>query len=130
MDNRRRNMQRYNAVRSARVEAMIEFLKDLDFGCTELCQLGIEDGYRLEREVNSYRAMQIAKYFGVNVSKGKLIQFSKPKDHQYDFTATQLMDYISQHNDELMNYWEWFVQPAIRRAREKYPTEEELENKK
>ena len=130
MDNRRRNMQRYNAVRSARVEAMIEFLKDLDFGCTELCQLGIEDGYRLEREVNSYRAMQIARYFGVNVSKGKLIQFSKPKDHQYDFTATQLMDYISQHNDELMNYWEWFVQPAIREARKKYPTDKELENMK
>ena len=130
MDKRRRNMQRYNAVRSARVEAMIEFLKDIDFGGTELCQLGIEDGYRLEREVNSYRAMQIARYFGVNVSKSKLTQFSKPKGHRYDFTAAQLMGYISEHYDELMNYWEWFVQPAIRKAREKYPTEEELENKK
>jgi hypothetical protein len=40
------------------------------------------------------------------------------------------MGYISEHYDELMNYWEWFVQPAIRKAREKYPIEKELENKK
>lgn len=129
MDNRRINMQRYNAVRSARVEAMIEFLKDIDFGGTELCQLGIRDGYRLEREVNSYRAMLIARYFRVNISKGKLTQFSKPKDHRYNFTAAELMGYISDHHDQLMNYWEWFVQPAIRRAREKYPTEEEIKKK-
>jgi len=116
-------MQKYNAVRSAHVEAMIEFLKDLDFGGTELCQLGINDGYMLEHQINSYRAMKIAEYFGVKVSKGKLTQFSKPDDHQYNFTASQLMNYINEHNDELMNYWEWFKQPAILRVEEKYRTD-------
>lgn len=122
MDNRRRNMQRYNAIRSARVEAMIDMINAIDHGGNELDVLGVYDSYRLERQVNSYRAMQIAQYFGVNVSKGKLTRFSKPKDHQYDFTASQLLEYISEHYDAFMNYWEWFKQPAVLEAKRKHPT--------
>lgn len=129
MDNRRRNMQRYNAIRSARVEAMINMINDIDHGAYELGSLGIRDSYRLEGEVNSYRAMQIAQYFNVNVSKGKLTQFSKPKDHQYRFTASELINYIDEHFDAFINYWEWFKQPAIRRAEEQYLAVKELENK-
>ena len=79
MDKRRKNMQLYNALRSARVEGMIDMINTIDYGCSELDVLGVYDGYRLERQINSYRAMKIAQYFGVNVSKGKLTRFSKPK---------------------------------------------------
>ena len=130
MDNRRRNMQRYNAIRSARVEAMIDMINDIDHGGYELRSLGIRDNSRLEGEVNSYRAMQIAQYFNVNVSKGRLTRFSKPKDHQYRLTASELINYINEHFDAFINYWEWFKQPAIRRAEEKYPIIKESQNQK
>ena len=129
MDNRRRNMQRYNAIRSARVEAMIDMIKDLDHGGYELSSLGIRDSYILEGQINSYRAMQIAQYFNVNVSKSKLTQFSKPKDNEYRLTASELISYIDENFDAFINYWEWFKQPAIRRATEKYSITEEIENK-
>lgn len=121
MDKRRRNMQRYNAIRSAKVRAMVEMISTIDHGANEIDELGVYDGYRLERQVNSYRAMQIAQYFNVNVSKSKLIQFSKPKGHRYDFTAAQLMDYISEHYDAFVNYWEWFRQAALMEVDRKYP---------
>ena len=123
MDKRRRNMQRYNAIRSSRVQAMINMINTIDHGGNELEVLGVYDGYRLEGEVNSYRAMQIAQYFNVNVSKSKLIQFSKPNDHSYDFTASELMDYISQRYDAFVNYWEWFRQAALLEVDRKYPME-------
>ena len=123
MDKRRKNMQRYNAIRSSRVEAMINMLNTIDHGGNELEVLGVYDGYRLEGEVNSYRAMQIAQYFNVNVSKSKLIQFSKPNDHKYDFTASELMDYISQRYEAFLNYWEWFRQAALLEVDRKYPIE-------
>ena len=96
---------------------MIDMINAIDHGGNELDVLGVYDSYRLERQVNSYRAMQIAQYFGVNVSKGKLTRFSKPKDHQYDFTASQLLEYISEHYDAFINYWEWFKQPAVLEAK-------------
>ena len=129
MDNRRRNMQRYNAIRSARVEAMIDMINDIDHGAYELASLGVRDSYRLEGQINSYRAMQVAQYFNVNVSKSKLTQFSKPKDNEYRFTASELINYIDEHFDAFINYWEWFRQPAIRRATEKYSITKGLENK-
>lgn len=129
MDNRRRNMQRYNAIRSAHVEAMINMINDIDHGAYELRSLGVRDSYRLEGQVNSYRAMQIAQYFNVNVSKSKLTQFSKSKDNEYRLTASELINYIDGNFDAFVNYWEWFKQPAIRRAKEKYPITKEFENK-
>ena len=60
MDKRRKNMQLYNALRSARVEGMIDMINTIDYGCSELDVLGVYDGYRLERQINSYRAMKIA----------------------------------------------------------------------
>lgn len=121
MDKRRKNMQRYNAIRSSRVHGMIDMINTIDHGGNELDVLGVYDGYRLEGEVNSYRAMQIAQYFNVNVSKSKLTQFSKPKDHRYDFTASELMDYIRQHDDAFLNYWEWFRQGALLDVKRKFP---------
>ena len=126
MDKRRKNMQLYNAIRSARVEGMIDMIDTIDRGCSELDALGVYDAYRLERQINSYRAMKIAQYFHVNVSKGKLIKFSKSKDHHYDLSASQLMDYISEHDDAFLNYWEWFRQAAERQAKLKFLTPEEL----
>lgn len=121
MNKRKRHMQRYNALRSARVEAMLEMLNAIDHGAPELEVLtGKEDNYILENELNSYRAMKIAQYFGVNVSKGKLTRFSKPKDHHYNLTAKQLMEYIEENQDAFFNYWEWYLQPAIRDVEEKY----------
>lgn len=128
MDKRRINMQQYNALRSARVDGMIDMINNIDHGCNELNVLGVYDGYRLERQVNSYRAMKIGQYFGVNVSKGKLTQFSKPKNHHYDFTTSELMDYISEHYDAFLNYWEWFRQGAELKAKLKFLTSEELKN--
>ena len=125
MDKRRKNMQRYNAIRSARVKAMLDMINTIDHGAHEIKVLGVSDGYILEGQVNSYRAMQIAQYFGVNVSKSKLMQFSKPKDHQYDFTATQLMDYISEHYGAFINYWEWFRQAALMEVDRKYPIDDD-----
>lgn len=126
MDKRRKNMQLYNALRSARVEGMIDMINTIDYGCSELDVLGVYDGYRLDRQINSYRAMKIAQYFGVNVSKGKLTRFSKPKDHHYDLSTSQLMDYISEHYDAFLNYWEWFRQGAELQAKLKFFTIEEL----
>lgn len=117
MNKRKRHMQRYNALRSARVEAMLEMLNAIDHGAPELEVLtGKEDNYILENELNSYRAMKVAQYFGVNVSKGKLTRFSKPKNHHYKLTAKLLMEYIEENYDAFRNYWEWFVQPAIQKV--------------
>ena len=126
MDKRRKNMQQYNALRSARVEGMINMINAIDYGCNELNVLGVYDGYRLERQINSYRAMKIAQYFGVNVSKSKLTRFSKSKDHHYDFSTSELIDYISENYDAFLNYWEWFRQGAELKAKLKFLTPEEL----
>lgn len=121
MDKRKRHMQRYNAIRSARVEAMLKMLNAIDYGAPELEYLtGREDNYILEDQLNSYRAMKIAQYFGVNVSKGKLTRFSKPKEHHYQLTTKNLMDYIEENYEAFQNYWEWYVQPAIREAEARY----------
>jgi len=121
MNNRKRHMQRYNALRSARVEAMLEMLNAIDHGAPELEYLtGKEDNYILENELNSYRAMKVAHCFGVNVSKGKLTRFSKPKDHHYNLTAKQLIDYIEENYDAFVNYWEWYRQPAIQKIEGQY----------
>lgn len=121
MNNRKRHMQRYNALRSARVEAMLEMLNAIDHGAPELEVLtGKEDNYILENELNSYRAMKVAQYFGVNVSKGKLTRFSKPKDHHYNLTAKHLIEYIEENHDAFFNYWEWYRQPAIQKVEAQY----------
>ena len=121
MDKRKLHMQRYNAIRSARVEAMLEMLNAIDHGAPELEYLtGKDDNYILERQLNSYRAMKIAQYFDVNVSKGKLTRFSKPKNHHYELTAKELMKYIDENNDAFQNYWEWYLQPTIRQVNECY----------
>ena len=117
MDKRKLHMQRYNAIRSARVKAMLNMLNAIDHGAPELNYLtGKSSNYILEDEINSYRAMKIAQYFGVNVSKGKLTRFSKPKDHHYKLTAKLLMEYIEENYDAFRNYWEWHVQPAIQKV--------------
>lgn len=114
-------MQRYNALRSARVNAMLEMLNAIDHGAPELEVLtGKDDNYILEDQLNSYRAMKVAKYFGVNVSKGKLTRFSKSKDHHYNLTTKQLMNYIEENHDAFLNYWEWYRQPAMQNAEAKY----------
>lgn len=121
MDKRKLHMQRYNALRSARVNAMLEMLNAIDHGAPELEVLtGKDDNYILEDQLNSYRAMKIAQYFGVNVSKGKLTRFSKPKDQHFNLTAKHLMDYIEENYDSFQNYWEWYLQPAIREVKAKY----------
>ena len=127
MNKRKRHMQRYNALRSARVEAMLEMLNAIDHGAPELEVLtGKEDNYILENELNSYRAMKVAQYFKVNVSKGKLTRFSKPEDHHYHLTAKQLMDYIEENHDAFVNYWEWYRQPAIHKVEAQY-TQQQLQ---
>ncbi|MCC3309451.1 hypothetical protein [Psychrobacter sanguinis] len=121
MNNRKRHMQRYNALRSARVEAMLEMLNAIDHGAPELEYLtGKEDNHLMEDQLNSYRAMKVAQYFGVNVSKGKLTRFSKPKDHHYSLTSKQLIDYIEENHDAFFNYWEWYRQPAIQKVEAQY----------
>jgi len=121
MNKRKRHMQRYNALRSARVEAMLEMLNAIDHGAPELEVLtGKEDNYILENELNSYRAMKVAQYFGVNVSKGKLTRFSKSKDHHYNLTTKHLIEYIEENHDAFFNYWEWYRQPAIHKVEAQY----------
>ncbi len=121
MDKRKLHMQRYNAIRSARVKAMLNMLNAIDHGAPELEVLtGRDDNYILEDQLNSYRAMKIAQYFEVNVSKSKLTRFSKPKDHHYNLTAKCIMEYIEENYDAFQNYWGWYIQPAIRKVEDEY----------
>lgn len=117
VNSRSKNMKRVNAIRTSETNAMLDLLDDL-----ENCRHGdypdfnywyIGEYQQFKNQLNSYRAQKIAKYLGKNISKNKLLRYSKPLDYQYRITNADIETWLNKYGEKLRKYWEFHKQVFI-----------------
>lgn len=108
MSKRSEHMKEVNRLRSTVTEEIIYFLDLLENGdyggYFGFFYWQIDDYLLLKGQLNSYRAQKIALLLGKNISKQKLLKYSKPKDYEYSLTNKELYAWLEKHEQKLRDY--------------------------
>lgn len=108
MNKRSENMKKLNTLRSEVTTAMIYLLDELEDGTGGDYQgfnsWDIKEAYKLEGQLNSYRAQKIAQFLGRTISKQKLLKYAKPKGYVYSLSNQDIAQWLKENQDALLKY--------------------------
>ena len=108
MNRRSENMRKVNTLRSEVTTAMIYLLDELEDGTggdyDGFDSWDIKEAYKLEGQLNSYRAQKIAQFLGRTISKQRLLKYAKPKGYVYILSNQDITRWLKDNQKALLRY--------------------------
>lgn len=114
-------MKYVNFIRSREIEAITDFIDELENGTggdfDGFDYWEIKDHQKFRGQLNSYRAQQIANFFGKNINKQKLIKYSKPRDYKYSLTNKEIHEWLNTYKISIYQYMDLAIKVSTKHER-------------